>query len=621
MELGRDEFGSSSRAKIFLALFISVCVLYSVRLAYLQIIHGNLYLLKTESQAIKEVINTPFRGIILDREGNKIVHNKPSFVIRITPADFDEAMLPRVAKLLGVDVSLIQANFKKFKTKSPFTPFPILKDASPIQANSIEENLSDLPGVDVSVESGRFYEFEGNLSHLLGYTREISESQLKRNDDFYRPGDPIGNGGIESSFERLLRGQKGSEFIAVNAYGQRVSAFYDGKNTIPAVEGFDLQLSIDSDLQYEAEQLLDGKRGAVVAMDPNTGEILAYVSKPDYSLEVFNGRTSASEYGKLMKDVHKPLFDRVIMTKYPPGSTWKMLMVIAAMNEGILPLDGKIVCNGSFTYGGRTWKDHGSHGAIGARKAIHVSSNVFFYKLGLEIGLDTYHKYGEMFGFGKRTGIDVANEESGLLPSKAWYNKAFGKGKWSNGVLVNLGIGQGELGVTPLQLLVYTATIATKGIINRPHVVKAIYNKRTNSFDEMEVESRELPIKKEIFNLIHQGMYDVVNVGGGTATNARLTDYKLCGKTGTAQNAHGQDHSWFVSFAPMENPKIAICVLAENAGFGATVAAPIASKLTKLYLDKLKNASMKNTIVTSQTKTVVKNTTSKTDKKQKINSL
>lgn len=591
MELGRDEFGSSFRAKIFLTLFISVCVLFSVRLAYLQIIHGNLYLLKTETQAIKEVINTPFRGIILDREGNKIVHNKPSFVIRVTPADFDEEMLPTLAKLLGVDVALLQTNYKKFKTKSPFTPFPILKDVSPVQANSIEENLSDLPGVDVAVESGRFYEFEGNLSHLLGYTREISETQLKRNDDFYRPGDPIGNGGVESAFERLLRGQKGSEFIAVNAFGQRVSAFYEGKNTIPAVEGFDLQLTIDSDLQLEAEQLLNGKRGAVVAIDPNTGEILAYVSKPDYSLEIFNGRTSASEYAKLSTNPHKPLFDRVIMTKYPPGSTWKMLMVIAAMNEGILPLDGKIVCNGSFTYGGRTWKDHGAYGAIGARKAIHVSSNVFFYKLGLDIGIDTYYKYGEMFGFGKRTGIDVANEEAGLLPSRAWYDKVVGKGKWSNGVLVNLGIGQGELGVTPLQLAVYTSAIATKGVLNRPHVVKAIYNKRTNSFDPMEVESRELPIKKEIFDIIHNGMYDVVNVGGGTATNARLGEYKLCGKTGTAQNAHGQDHSWFVSFAPMENPKIAICVLAENAGFGATVAAPIASRLTKSYLDKQKRLS------------------------------
>lgn len=618
MELGRDEFGSSTRAKIFLTLFISVCVLFSVRLAYLQIIHGNLYLLKTETQAIKEVINTPFRGIILDREGKKIVHNKPSFVIRITPADFDETMLPKLAKLLGVDQSLLLANYKKFNTKNPFTPFPILKDATPVQANSIEENLSELPGVDVAVESGRFYEFQGNLSHLLGYTREISETQLKRNDDFYRPGDPIGNGGVESAFERLLRGQKGSEFIAVNAFGQRVSAFYEGKNTIPAVEGFDLQLSIDSDLQLEAENLLHGKRGAVVAMDPNTGEILAYVSKPDYSLEIFNGRTSATEYAKLSTNPHKPLFDRVIMTRYPPGSTWKMLMVIAAMNEGILALDGKIVCNGSFTYGGRTWKDHGAYGAIGARKAIHVSSNVFFYKLGLELGIDTYYKYGEMFGFGKRTGIDVANEEAGLLPSRAWYDKIVGKGKWSNGVLVNLGIGQGELGVTPLQLAVYTSAIATKGTLYRPHVVKAIFNKRTNSFDQMEVESRELPIKKEIFDIIHNGMYDVVNVGGGTATNARLGEYKLCGKTGTAQNAQGQDHSWFVSFAPMESPKIAICVLAENAGFGATVAAPIASKLTKFYLDKLKKKTLdENPII--ETVSTNKSTTNR--KKQKNNSL
>lgn len=578
------EFGSPVRRNIFLILFFVIGFAYTARLVQLQIIEGSEYRLRSETQAIKQLTVEPVRGSMYDRNGKLIVNNAPSFTIQITPKDFPKESLPALAIILELPEKAIVE--KLAKANSRHLPVKIYRDADFSMIAAIEENRSLFPGLDIVAESKRIYNFEGNAAHLLGYTKEISERQLATRGDYYRQGDILGATGLESAYETFLRGQKGVEFAAVNIIGQRVARFNDGKNDVNAEDGFDLTLSIDSDIQDYAESLMAEYRGAIVAIDPTNGEVIAFVSKPDYDLRLFSGRTPPKLYAQLIHDEAKPLFNRATLTRYPPGSTWKMLMAIAGLQEGIITPQSTISCPGSFTFGGRTWKCHGgAHGAIDVRRAIHASCNVFFYQLSLRLGLANYTKYGRMFGFGAKTDFDIADgqESRGLLPSQEYFNKVYPRG-WPKGILVNLGIGQGEIGVTPLQMASYTATLANRGVRHQPHAVRSVYSKTMDKRQEISYASETLPINPEIWDPIIQGMYDVVNTPGGTARNARVDSLSVCGKTGTAQNPHGKDHSWFVAFAPRDNPKIAICVMVENAGYGGTVAAPMAQKIfTKFF--------------------------------------
>jgi len=390
--------------------------------------------------------------------------------------------------------------------------------------------------------------------------------------------------GLEKTYENFLRGTKGVQFVAVNSTGQKVSSFLDGKNDINAEEGFDLRLGIDKSLQELGEKLLKGKRGGIVAVDPNSGEILALVSMPDYDIREFSGRTKSNLFSKLIKDEGKPLFNRATQTIYPPGSTWKMLMGIAGLNEGLITPEKTINCPGSYEFGGRSWKCHGAHGATNLQKALHVSCNVFFNKLGPQLGIINFEKYGRAFGFGQKTFIDIPEDSKGKLPGEKFYKKQKLSPGEIRGRLVNLGIGQGEIGVSPLQMAVYCAALANKGIIYQPHIVRSVYNRKTKQLQDVAYASRKtIDMPDEFWNVIHKGMYDVVNTPGGTAMNAKVPGISVCGKTGTAQNPHGEDHAWFIAFAPKVNPRIAICVLVENSGFGGTIASPIAQQLLMKY--------------------------------------
>lgn len=576
------EFGSPVRRNIFLVVLFAIGLAYTVRLVQLQIIEGSEYRLRSETQAIKQLTVEPVRGSMYDRNGKLIVNNAPSFTIQITPKDFPKESLPALATILELPEKAIVEKLEKAPSRR--LPVKIYRDADFSMIAAIEENRSLFPGLDIVAESKRIYNFEGNAAHLLGYTKEISERQLATKGDYYRQGDIIGATGLESAYESFLRGQKGVEFAAVNIIGQRVARFNDGKNDVNAEDGFDLTLSIDIDLQDYAESLMAEYRGAIVAIDPSNGEVLAFVSKPDYDLRLFSGRTPPKLYAQLIQDEANPLFNRATLTRYPPGSVWKMLMAIAGLQEGIITPQSTIPCSGSFTFGGRSWKCHGAHGATDVRKAIHGSCNVFFYQLSLKLGLANFTKYGAMFGFGAKTDFDIADgqESKGLLPSEAYFDKVYPRG-WPKGILVNLGIGQGELGVTPLQMAVYTATIANRGIHNQPHAVRSAYSKTMDTKQAIPYRSDTLAINPAFWNPIIQGMYDVVNTPGGTAMGARVDSLSVCGKTGTAQNPHGKDHSWFVAFAPRDNPKIALCVMVENAGFGGAIAAPIAQKILTKY--------------------------------------
>lgn len=581
--INNPEFASASRERIFRVIIILFAVLFIGRLSYLQIIRGSFYRQESETQAIKKIIVEPFRGSMFDHNGELLVHNEPSFSIRITLGDFRLDRIPLLASILNIDTSEITSMIEKYEKFSKFEPIKIMRDVD-FQTIALLEEYNDLlPGVDVSIESKRLYKFEGNMAHLMGYTKEISREQLTQMK-YYKPGDVIGQSGLEATYDEILRGTKGINFIAVNRSGEKVSRFDDGKSDLPVSNGFDLVLTIDKFLQESTEKMLDGKRAAAIAIDPSNGEVLAMVSKPDYDLRAFSGKTPNWLLDKLNNDKSAPLLNRCIQTKAAPGSTWKMLIALAALQEGIINESSTINCSGSFLYGGRSFGCHG-HGGVNVVSAISASCNVFFYNMGLRLGLEKFTKYGDMFGFGMKTYIDIPNEVKGTFPGVAYWAK---RGKFNKGSMINYGIGQGEIEATPLQMACYVAAIANKGTMFQPHTVRAKFNPLTNRYDTFDFGRKNIPIDKKNFEIVQRGMYGVVNSPGGTATGvfapfrSQLPNVSVYGKTGTAQN-QGNDNAWFVCFAEKGEKRIAICVFVQNAGFGAVAAAPVAFQMLVDY--------------------------------------
>lgn len=580
-------FGSNTRRNIFLGITAAVFVLFSARLVQLQLIEGSEYRVKSQAQGIKQIPEEPIRGAMYDRYGVVLAADVPSYSVYITPNKLNTESKVLLAEILRTDTVTINARIKQYKVND-FSPVRIWRDVDRTSWSRLNELHTELSGISIVSESKRNYAGDLRASHVLGYTKEISKEELDNWGDYYTPGDVVGKAGVESAYEDFLRGEKGFRFVMVNNRGQRVGEFEDGKHNVSPKNGFDLVLGIDGGLQQYAEQLLRGRAGAVVALDPNNGEILAMASAPDYDPSIFSGITNKSEYNRVMTDDMKPLFNRATQAVYAPGSTWKMLMAIAAMEEGMITPTSTIACGGAFSYGGRSWACHGGHGAVDVRKAIHVSCNVFFYKLGLQMGIDTYNKYGALFHFGTKLGLDVPESHT-LLPSRAYYDKAFGVNKWPKGVMVNLGIGQGELLVNPVQLAAYAGALANGGTWHQPHLVKAVRNRRLNQEQPVSYTSEDLGIDAPFMKVIQQGMYDVVNTPGGTASGAKLDSIVVAGKTGTAQTPGAKrDNAWFVCYAPFDKPKIALCVLVEHSGFGGTHSAPIARKLVRYFFTREK---------------------------------
>lgn len=585
------DFANINRFRALRVIVILVVLVFMGRLAQLQLIKGSEFQETSQAQAIKKVRIEAFRGNIFDVNKKLIVHNEPSFSLTITPYEFRKEALPLLASLLEVDTSDISKILKRYKDAgfSPFVPIKLYRDVSFNIVSLIEEYNDFLPGVELAIDFKRLYDFDGNSAHLLGYTKEISPYELVKNPD-YTSGDIIGKSGLEKEYEVLLRGTPGNEFVAVNKFGKKVSSFDNGKRDVNANSGFDLHLSINLDLQLKAEKLLEGKRGSVVAIDPNTGEIIVFVCKPDYDPRKFSGRVPKPYYDSLANDESKPLLHRTVSSAYPPGSAWKMLVAIAGLREGKISASSTFTCGGGYAYGNRFFKCMHNHGTINVTKAIQESCNSFFFQLSLKLGLDKMIEYGKMFGFGSRTGVDIPEEKAGNYPSIAQLNKSY-KGYIPKGLLLNYSIGQGEILVTPLQMASYAATLANGGTIYQPHIVKKAYNNITNRYEPINYRSKKLDLAPDIMDIIHKGMYDVVNTPGGTAYSIRIPELNICGKTSTAQNPHGKDHGWFICYAPKDKPRIAMAVMVENMGFGGVVAAPIAKEILYgfFYPDSLKS--------------------------------
>lgn len=575
---------SSNRKNVFYLLSFVAFLVLTGRLVQLQLVNPEHFDKESERNSVKTIITTPARGLIFDRNYKLVVDNKPSYSVTVTKKEFDTTNIALLSKLLDYDPDEIRSTLKDIKGTNRFIPTRIARDVEFKVVSYIEENRDQLTGIDYKIEPIRLYPNNFRASHIFGYVNEISKSKLKNQvGDYYKQGDVVGVTGLEAGYEKYLRGEKGYRFVLQDSKGREVGSLNDGKNDFNSVSGYDLILSLDGDLQEYAEKLLGDRKGAVVAVDPNNGEVLTMVSKPDFDLNLFSGKISPDVWNSLNTDPDKPLFNRATMTRYPPGSTYKMVSAIASLQEGFMNPSSTIPCGGSFRFGDRVFHDHGAYGYIGIPMAIEVSSNVFFYKLVLKIGLENWTKYGEMFGFGERPGIDIPEETAGLLPSEQYFNKVYGPTGWTLGYVVSLGIGQGELGVSPLQMADYCAILANSGTFYQPHLVKFLKNPNSGEMTPVSYKKRELNVDKKYFDIVRYGMYKVIN-GWGTARSIRTPLVDIAGKTGTAQNPHGRDHSWFIAFAPYENPQIAVCVMVENAGYGAAVAAPIAQRIVLKYL-------------------------------------
>lgn len=586
--MSTDRFASIQRKSIIYFIVVGCFTLLGFRLFQMQIIEHTSYSEKAANNAIKGIELTPLRGVFFDRNMNVVVSNVPAYTLRITPAEYDTSLNKYLEVVLGEEPGYINKILYGNRLFSKYVPIRIKRGIDFKVVSWLEENSEHLPGVDYIVEMQRGYPAGIRGSHMFGYTKEISPALLEKHKEYYKPGDYIGYSGIEKAYEKFLRGEKGYEYVLVDSRRKEIGRFKNGTEDVPSVKGDDLVLTIDSDVQRAAEDALKGFRGAAVAIEPKTGEILALASAPDYDLNEFSYVTSKDYLQKLYNDPDKPFFNRATMAANPPGSTFKLMEAVCALNTGTITTSTTFTCRGGQEFYGRYFKCDAVHGTLNVIHGIEHSCNVFFYNLIYKIGMTNWDEYAKKFGFGQITHIDIGDEAKGFIPTPQYYQKLYGP-DWPKSIMASLGIGQGEVNVTPIQLAQYVSLIANDGVTYTPHLVRGYLTNNTKKLVPFSYKKINVGIDSSIFNIVKEGMFLVVN-GSGTAAGIRSKDIQIAGKTGTAQNPHGKNHALFIGFAPFDNPKIAVAVFVENVGFGATYAAPIAKKMIEAYLlkDKIK---------------------------------
>ncbi len=565
-------------------LLVTVALLLLLmRFWYLQILEGRHYTtLSTHNRLRLRLVEAP-RGFILDRSGAVIVENRPSFSVYVVPADVPD--VDEAARAIGAVLRQapeeVAAKIRAGQAR-PASPVLVAREVSEPTMVAIEERKMNLPGVSVRVHPTRAY-LDGDVAaHLLGYVSEVSQEQLYQEEyrDF-QPGETVGQTGVERLFDAFVRGINGREEIEVDARG-RLVRFLD---RLEPQSGFNLVLTLDAKLQHAAEKAFAGKRGAVVAMHPQTGEILAWVSRPSHDPNLFAQRLSRESWERLIADPAHPLQNRPLQAQYAPGSILKLVVMAAGLDTGALTPATTFTCPGYFTLGAVTFDDweKGGHGRQDLMQAVAHSCNVYFYQAALKTGIDAIARVAREFGLGQKTGIAaVGDEATGLVPTPAWKRRVLGE-SWYPGDTVITGIGQGMILVTPLQIVTMVAAIANGGTLHRPWMVKRVESWGGEVVAAYGPEPvRKVNLRPEVLELLRQGMLRVVDEGTGRA--ARVRGIQVAGKTGTAQvvrkeagiSGQTKDHAWFVAFAPYTDPEIAIVVIAEHAGFGGVVAAPVA---------------------------------------------
>lgn len=602
-----------------IAGFISVVVIiYLVRLFNLQVLDAH-YKENAESNAFLRQIIYPARGLVYDRNGNLVVFNQPAYDVMLVPKDVGNFDTTTLCNVLGITRAEMAEKWEDMKNprKNPgysaYTPQKLMSHLSQEDYGRFQEKQYLFPGFYIQKRTVRKYNYPG-AANILGNIREVSAADIEK-DHYYRSGDYTGDLGIEKSYEKALRGSKGVEILMKDAHGRIKGKYEDGKLDVTPVSGRNLTLSLDMELQTYGEQLMKGKIGAIVAIEPSTGEILALVSSPGYDPSMLVGRERGKNYASLVRDPYKPLYDRSIQGAYPPGSTFKPTQGLIFLQEGIITPGTQYPCYRGYVNGLRVGC-HGHGSPISLLPALQTSCNAFFCwglknmidKRGTKstVQLTKWKDYMVEMGYGYRLGVDLPSESRGFIPNADYYSNSFRGRNWSANSIISISIGQGEVLATPLQIANLCATIANRGWFYTPHVVKAI----TDSVIDPKYKEKHAPkIKREYYDLVAKGMR--MAVIGGTCRTANLPGIEVAGKTGTAQNPHGKDHSAFIGFAPYDNPKIAICVYVENAGFGATYGVPIGSLMIEKYLTGEISAARKgieermlnsNTIISSGVK-------------------
>jgi penicillin-binding protein 2 len=557
----------------------------------LQVIDSEQYKQLAERNRIRTMPLLAPRGRMLDREGRVLVDNVPSFSIWLLRENAEEVRrsLPQISEGLGVTVEELEQRLEAAKNLPKFQMIPIKPDASPADLAFVESHRVDLPVLELIMEHRRRYPRGRWMSHAAGYVGEVSEQQIEKSNGRYRPGDMVGKTGLERQYNDILMGQDGLRRVVVNSVGREVGRLGE-KEAIP---GKDIQLTIDYDLQQVGEAALDaeGRKGAVVALDPRTGEVLAMVSHPAPDNNLFAGRIKPEEWKELNENPDHPLLDRAIQAQLAPGSTFKIVMGTAMLETKAIPENFTVFCPGTADFYGRTFRCHiwrkGGHGVVDLHKAVVESCDIFFYNVGKRLGIERIASYASQLGLGRRTGIDLPNEEAGVVPSEAWKERVL-KQKWYAGETISVAIGQGALTVTPLQLAYSTGGIALGGVFRQPHLLK----------DASQGAAKQFPLAEHTVEKMTQAMFGVVNEGG-TAAASRLQGIEFCGKTGTSQLISEEglkkvggprrqftENAWFVGYAPRRNPEIVVAVLVEHGEHGSTAAAPVAREIIKAYYDK-----------------------------------
>jgi penicillin-binding protein 2 len=603
------------RARILMGFLIISVLVLGLRLFFLQVLKASYYKRISEENRIQPMPLPAPRGIIKDRNGKIIAFNRSSYTISLIPYEAKDLDLlsERLALILNLDISWLKEKLKTLpKTGSKkYERIKLKKEVDFKTICAIEEQNENLPGVICQVEQTRGYPDGSWAGHVLGYVKELSKQELSTGstppagdsnsqESFffnpspaenkgYRLGGYIGRGGVEKQYDDLLRGKDGITFLEITAAGKILGPLEDKKPDLP-VKGVDIKLTIDLDLQVEAESALVGyESGAVVAIDPQNGEILALVSKPGFDANLFAGALSPQDWKEISQNPLHPLLSRTIQATYAPGSTLKLLTAAIALESKIAHRDTYLSpCFGSYFFGKRVfrcWKPEG-HGRLSFMDAIIQSCDVYFYQLGLKVGLERWSRYAKLCGFGEKTGVDLPDEAKGFVPSFEYYNKKYGEGEWVRNLVINLAIGQGEVLVTPLQLASFYCGLATDGTIYQPHILKEINTLDGRVITTQSKVLRHLPFSASTLELLKEAMVGVVNDLYGTGRLARISDITVAGKTGTAQNPFGEAHAWFVGYAPAENPQIVVAVLVENVGHGGTFAAPVAKAIIEKYLKK-----------------------------------
>lgn len=595
----------TNRKITFYSLFIFIALVFVVRLMYIQLIDDT-YKQSADKNALRYLYEYPARGLIYDRNGKLLVFNEATFDLMVIPHEMEPFDTARLCNILKIDLEEFQKRLKKAKTYSSYLPTIFDSDLPESAYSLFQESAFHYPGFYIQSRTIRIYPIP-IAAHTLGSLGEVPPSVLER-DKYYRPGEYIGINGLEKSYEEDLRGHKGIKVVLVDVHNRVKGSYQNGALDTAAVAGKNLYCTIDAELQQYAESLMVNKRGGIVAIEPATGEILAIVSAPSYDPNLLVGRERGNNYMTLLNDTkNNPLFNRATMTRYPPGSTFKVVNGLAGLQEGILTDQTTFFCGGGYVMKNHTIACHGHPSPLSIRAAVQYSCNTWFcwaFKKFVDSpkfsssreGYDKWRKYVMSLGFGHKLGIDLPGEFAGFIPPVDYYDKSRGSKKWYANSIMSVAIGQGEIGATPLQLANLTAIIANRGYYITPHLVRAVGHPDSLNVDYMKRVNTMIDAK--YCQIVVEGMEMVVISGTGTA--AQIPGISVCGKTGTAQDPPRKNHSVFIAFAPRDNPKIAIAVLVENCGFGSTYAAPIASLMIEYYLNrKVLRKDMEQTIINS----------------------